>query len=269
MLRLSRHSESPVPLEAPCIAPDRLAALSLAEIERLTVQHGNRTEPLAEHFRVGGDPADRVVEVDGDCSRVEFIGAKMAAGEVRVRGSCGMHAGAEMTGGALHITGHAGDWLGAEMRGGLIRVQGHAGHHAGAGYPGSRRGMRGGTLLVDGTAGDGVGAVMRRGLIAVGGAGDFAGASMIAGSLFVFGATGRYVGAEMKRGSIVVVGPAPELLPTFVPSGEAEFPFLAVYCRRLAELGFDPASRVKLVRTRRYAGDLVTLGKGEILHLSP
>src|SRR5262245_9217727 len=149
MLRLTRHSVSQVPLEALCIVPDRLTKLTLAEIEKLPIQHGNRVEPLAEHFTIDGDPTDQRIEMDGDCSRVKWLGAEMTAGELHIRSAVGMHAGSAMRGGRLEISGHADDWLGAEMRGGEIHVHGTAGHHAGAAYPGSRLGMRGGILLVD------------------------------------------------------------------------------------------------------------------------
>ena len=103
-----------------------------------------------------------IVTIDGNVSRVKWLGAKMSGGSLHIRGSAGMHAGSTMTSGTITIDGDADDWLGAEMRGGLIHVRGRAGHHAGAAYPGSRAGMRGGTLLVHGVTGDGTGAISRR-----------------------------------------------------------------------------------------------------------
>ncbi len=263
MLLLTLRTKLQVPLEAPCVVPDKLAALSIKQIEHLPVQHGNVAAKLGDYFTVTGDASNAIVTIDGDVSRVKWLGAKMSGGSLHIRGSAGMHAGSTMTGGTLKIDGDADDWLGAEMRDGLIHVRGRAGHHVGAAYPGSRAGMRGGTLLVNGVTGDGTGAVMRRGLIAVGGCGDYAGASMVAGSLFAFGSIGRYAGMAMKRGTIVALGDPPEMLPTFRNSGVFAPPFLTIYLRRLCELGF-PVSAVPR-QMRRYCGDIAELGLGEIL----
>jgi formylmethanofuran dehydrogenase subunit C len=263
MLRLTLKTKLQVPLEAPCVAPDQLAMLTLPAIEKLPVQHGNVVACLADYFSVSGDPADAKVEMEGDCSRVKWLGAKMGGGSLHIHDSTGMHTGSAMGGGAITIGGDADDWLGAEMRGGLIRVHGRAGHHVGAAYPGSRAGMRGGTLLVDGITGDGAAAVMRRGLIAVGGCGDYAGASMVAGSLFVFGPLGRYTGMAMKRGTVAAFGTSVRLLPTFRESGVFEPAFLPIYLRKLRSLDF-PVPNV-LRPLRRYCGDFAELGLGEIL----
>lgn len=263
MLTLQLRQTFTVPLEAPCIVPDTFAAMTLAQIEQLPVQHGNVESKLGEFFSVTGDSSDAAVVIEGDTSRVKWLGAKMAGGSLHVRGSVGMHCGSTMTRGAIKIDGDADDWLGAEMRDGLIHVHGKAGHHVGAAYPGSRAGMRGGTLLVRGTTGDGTGAVMRRGLIAVSGSGDFAGASMVAGSLFAFGSIGKYAGMAMKRGTIVAMGERPELLPTFRTSGVFSPVFLTIYLRRLRELGYPVPAVPTLME--RYCGDIAELGLGEIL----
>ena len=263
MLRLTLRTKLQVPLEAPCIVPDQLALLSLHEIEKLPVQHGNIAASLADYFTITGNPADANVVMEGDCSCVKWLGAKMAGGSLHINGLSGMHAGSAMRGGAITIDGDADDWLGAEMRGGLIRVHGRAGHHVGGAYPGSRAGMRGGTLLVDGATGDGTGAVLRRGLIAVGGCGDYAGASMVAGSLFVFGALGSYAGMAMKRGTIAAFGTTATLLPTFRESGVFEPAFLPIYLRKLCASAYAVPNVLRPMR--RYCGDIAELGLGEIL----
>src|SRR5437667_11986496 len=157
MLRLTYRASTTVPVEAECIVPDQLAGKSADDIARLPVQHGNRQEPLGEFFAVAGDAADQQVVVEGDCSRVKWIGAGMTAGRLTVEGNAGMHLGAEMRGGDITVHGNTGDWAGAEMRGGRIHIHGDAGHLAGAAYRGSRLGMRGGALLIDGKAGNEVG----------------------------------------------------------------------------------------------------------------
>lgn len=267
MLLLKYHSTTTIPVEAECLTPDRLAGKSAAEIAALPVQHGNQQVPLAEFFAVEGDAGDQEIVIEGDCSRVKWIGAGMTAGRITVRGDAGMHLGAEMRGGEIRVYGNAGDWVGAAMRGGRIHVHGDAGHLAGAGYRGSRTGMRGGVLLVDGRAGNEIGSTMRRGLIVVGGdVGDFAGVSLIAGSIFVFGQAGVRTGAGMKRGTIALFGSRPPLLSTFRRDCLYRPAFMPLYLRQLQTWGFVQAARYLHGCYERFSGDLVALGKGEVLH---
>ena len=266
MLLLRRIATDAIPLEAECVAPDRLAALALADIAALPVLHGNARATLGDFFAISGDPADAEVRVEGDCRSVKWLGARMAGGRLDIRGPAGMHVGGGMIGGHLIVHGDADIWAGAEMRGGSLRVRGSAGDHAGAAYPGSRAGMRGGSLLIDGDAGDEVGAAMRRGLIAVGGrCGAFAGAAVVAGSLYLFGAVGPYVGAGLKRGTIVTFAAAPTLLPTFRYDCRYRPAFVELYLRRLRADGFAVPASAFCGEFRKYRGDLVTVGKGEIL----
>jgi formylmethanofuran dehydrogenase subunit C len=263
MLQLRCTYKGSVPVEAPCVAPDLLAGMNTSQIAALPVQHGNAVATLGDFFTITGDPADADVVIEGDCTRIKWLGTKMAGGRLTIRSPVGTHLGSTMTGGTIEVHGDADDWVGAEMRGGLIRVHGSAGNHAGAAYPGSRRGMRGGELLVNGNAGDELGAVMRRGLIAVGGrVGAFAAAGMVAGSMFVFGPFGPNPGAGMKRGTLAAFGPSPELLPTFRYDCTYRPAFMDLYLRRLAAHGFVVRAGGPV---RRYRGDLVALGMGEIL----
>ena len=265
MLTLRYHGATRIPVEAECITPDNLAGKTIAEIAALPVQHGNAPAPLGEFFDVEGDAGDGEIVVEGDCGRVKHLGAGMTRGRLTVHGDVGMHLGAEMTGGEIVVHGNAGDWVGAEMRGGRIHLHGNAGSHAGGAYRGEV-GMRGGVLLIDGNAGDEVGSRMRRGLIAVGGAvGDFPGASLIAGSLFLFGPMGGRPGAGMKRGTIACLGAKPDLLPTFRPACTYAPVFLSLYLRQLRAWGFAVEERFLTGSWRRYCGDLVSLGKGEVL----
>ncbi|MFO0843332.1 MAG: formylmethanofuran dehydrogenase subunit C [Gemmataceae bacterium] len=265
MLRLTYHADTRIPVEAECVTPDNLAGKSPREIAHLSVQHGNTSAPLGEFFKVEGDADDGDVVVEGDTSRVKWLGAGMSRGLLTITGDAGMHTGAEMTGGTLTVRGNTGDWVGAEMCGGTIHVHGNAGHLVGAAYRGAHVGMRGGVILVRGTAGNEVGAGMRRGLIAVGAAADFVGVSMVAGSVFVFGPSGQRPGAGMKRGTLVFAGPPPQTLVTFRQGCVYEPVFLAIYLRRLASWGYPVPTEVFGARWRRHSGDLVSLGKGEIL----
>ncbi|MFQ3652319.1 MAG: formylmethanofuran dehydrogenase subunit C [Gemmataceae bacterium] len=253
-----------IPLEAECLTPDQLLGKSIDQIARLPVWHGNHSASLGEFFHIEATPPDEV-HLFGDLSRVKYIGHRMSQGCLIVHGSVGMHAGAEMTGGQLHIHGDAGDWLGAEMHGGRIWVHGSAADLAGAAYRGARRGMRGGEILIDGNAGQETGITMRRGLIAVGGRlGDFSGGGLIAGTLLAFAAAGARLGAGMKRGTVALFAEAPPLLPSFTEAGVIQPLFLELYLRHLRALGFAPA-RLACRPMRRWCGDRLSLGKGEIL----
>jgi len=266
MLKLIYTSTTTIPVEAECITPDQFVGKSAVEIAALPVQHGNRQAQVGDFFRVEGDAGDQEIVIEGDCSRVKLVGANMTSGKLVVEGHIGMHVGAEMRGGTIDIHGNAGDWVGAEMAGGLIRVRGDAGHLVGACYRGGRTGMRGGIILVNGNAGNEVGAAMRRGFIAIGGSvGDFAGVSMIAGTMFLFGKSGSRAGAGMKRGTLAFFAETPELLPTFRYSCVFEPLCLRMYFHYLRDAGFAFAEEFMRGSYRRYSGDLVELGKGEIL----
>ncbi len=265
MLVLTRRASSPIPLEVEGVVPEKLAGLSLAEVARLPVFHGNRKEELGVWFDVAGDASDGVIRFVGDTATVKYIGAGMTGGRIEVERGAGMHAGAALTGGSLTIHGDAGDWLGAEMKGGTIAVFGNAGSRVGAAYRGSRRGMTGGEIHVRGSAGDEVGLLMRRGLIAVGGAcGEFAGASIIAGSVFAFGPLGGRAGAGMKRGTVFAGGGVGELPPSFRETCGYTPTFLPIYLRYVAQAGVIPVGRTA-IRVRCWRGDLLHGGTGEVL----
>lgn len=265
MLTLTHDRSDSLPIEAEAIVPDRLAGKTLAEIAALAILHGNRELRLNEVFQIAGDASDGRIEVVGDCSTIKNLGRGMASGHLTVRGSAGLHLGAEMKGGRIDVYGNVDDWLGAEMRGGTIHVHGHAKSLVGAAYRGGTKGMRGGTILIDGDAGHEVGANMRRGLIAIGGTcGDFAGVSMLAGSIFACGGIGRRPGAGMKRGSIIVLNGNVEIPPTFRHDCDYEPVFVPLYLRQLRAWGFIAGNNIGRL-FRRFSGDLLTLGKGEIL----
>jgi formylmethanofuran dehydrogenase subunit C len=265
-LTLRYHADTSVPVEVEGITPDRLRDKSLAEIERLEIQHGNRKVNLAELFTVSGAPADGRIDYEGNLRGVHFIGYGMTGGEVRVMGNAGRHLGGEMTGGTIRVEGNAGDWVGAEMHGGSIQIQGDAGDLVGAAYRGSKRGMTDGTILVGGNAGNEIGAAMRRGMVAVrGSCGDAAGFNMIAGSILVFGDCGIRTGAGMRRGTIALFGKSPaKLLPTFRRAGAFRPLFLRLSFRELAWLGFPVDQGLLDDDLSLYHGDLVALGKGEV-----
>lgn len=265
-LRLEYCGDTSVPVEVEGVIPSAVCGRTLGEIERWPIHCGNRRVPLAELFRVTGDPADQRIIWCGELRGVHWIGAGMDGGEMVIEGSAGRHVGSEMSAGTIVIERDAGDWLGAHMHDGLLVVKGRAGHLVGAAYRGSPRGMTGGTILVFGPAGNEIGRAMRRGVIAVGGAGDAVGFGLLAGTILVLGPCGIRPGAEMRRGTLGLFGPEPPpLLPTFRYGCCFRPVFLSVLARQLEALGYLAAETLTSQPVHLYHGDLLSLGRGEVL----
>src|SRR3954452_17309101 len=262
-LTLTLREQPDVPLEADVLTPDRLGGAD--DVRSLPLWHGNERTQVGEFFAVSGSGDD--VRVEGDLTRVWFVGAGMTAGRLTVAGDVGMHVGARKRGGELHVEGDAGDWAGAGMHGGTLVVRGSAGRRLGGAHLGERAGMRGGEIVVHGDAGAQAGAGLRRGLIAVAGrVGDAAGLRMLAGTIVALGGVGARAGAGMRRGSIVTMAPAMPLA-TFVFSCVYRPPFLGLYLRRLRALGLDVTDGQLEGRYARWCGDGLELRRGEILIL--
>jgi formylmethanofuran dehydrogenase subunit C len=265
----SRIADS-LPLEVSGLLPSQLAGMSLAQIERLPVLHGNRTSPLAEFFKVHGTPKDGQIRFEGDLASVHHLGEGMNDGKIHVEGSIGRHLGAQMTGGQITVEQDAGDFAGCEMRGGTIRVLGSAGNAVGSAYAGSTHGMRGGSILVHGNVGDESAGCMRRGLLAVGGsAGTFLAADMLAGSVLVFGDCAPRLGTNMRRGTIALFGGAPPLLPTFRPGPRGPSLILRMLLVNLQRRGFPVSNSLLDAEYDVFHGDLLSLGKGEVFTARP
>lgn len=254
MFKFTILESSAIPIDLGGVLPETLQGLSLEQVSRLPILHGNRTRPLGDLFRLERATESRhFLLLEGDCSRVKNIGAGMTWGFLWVHGSVGCHAGSRMTGGDLRIRGDAGDWLGAEMSGGSIDVSGSAGSQVGAAYRGSRRGMSGGSIRIEQHAGDEVGLLMRRGVIRIdGNCGAFAGASMIAGTIDVGGSLGPCAGAGMKRGTIITGKPF-ESSPGIRYACDCDLQFLSL---------IQTATSI-----RCYRGDVMCGGRGEILEV--
>src|SRR5260221_11181476 len=105
MLHLKYKATTSIPVEAECLIPDTLTGKSVAEVLALPVQHGNEPAPLSEFFTAEGDASDGDVTIEGDCSRVKWIGASMTRGRITIHGNVGMHLGSEMKGGEIHVHG--------------------------------------------------------------------------------------------------------------------------------------------------------------------
>lgn len=265
-LTIRLRQTSQVPLEVEGILPETVRGKSLADVEQLTVFHGNRQLPLAEFFEVSGDTADSELRWEGDLSGVHWIGAKMASGRIHIAGDAGRHVGSEMRTGEIVVEGRVSDWLGGELHGGRIHVRGNAGHLVGAAYRGSARGMTGGTILIGGNAGNEIGHTMRRGLIAIGGnVGDLVGFNMLAGSILIFGDSGIRHGAGMRRGTIGFLGSTrPPLLPSFRRACTLRPAVMELLLRELMRQGFAVPAALDHAAVELYNGDLIEGGRGEI-----
>lgn len=208
-----------VPVEAEAITPENLNAKTLAEIRHLSVWEGNRELALNDLFEVdmiGSEEGEAQVELNGDFSKVRYIGRGMKGGSISVKGSVGNHLGEQMGGGRIVVSGNAGSWLGGAMKDGNIEVFGNVGDCVGVPYRGSRRGMRGGAVIIHGNGGDEVGACMKEGYVQVDGdVGQFTGACISGGTILTRGSSAGRLGPGMKAGRIVLLGHVDAILPSF------------------------------------------------------
>ncbi|MEM2906303.1 MAG: formylmethanofuran dehydrogenase subunit C [Candidatus Bathyarchaeia archaeon] len=208
-----------VPVEAETITPESLSAKTLAEVRNLPVWEGNRKALLGDLFDVDvaevSEPGLHV-ELNGDFSKVRYVGKGMKSGSITVKGPVGNHLGERMEGGRITVNGDAGSWLGGAMKNGTIEVFGNVGDCVGVPYRGSLRVMRGGTVIVHGNAGDEVGGSMREGYIQVDGdVGQFAGVKMSGGTILIRGSSAGRLGPGMRGGRIVLLGHVESILPSF------------------------------------------------------
>ncbi len=207
-------------LEADNIKPDVFAGKKAAEIADLHVFIGNTQYTLGEFFKVAGEggtsAAETTIVIDGDVSRVKYIGMKMTEGSILVKGNADMYVGAWMEGGTITVNGDADAFAGMGMTGGEINVAGNAGNYLGAAYRGDWRGMQGGVIRVGGNAGSDIGTFMRGGEIIVNGNVDVhVGTHQEGGTIIVKGDAKSKVGGQMVEGEIYVFGDIEVMMPGF------------------------------------------------------
>lgn len=260
-LTLKLKAAPSVRIDLAGLAPALAAGASIAAIAQLPAGNGVR---LGDVYTVSGTPGGTVT-ISGSSDRIDGIGAGLTTGTLVVDGDVGANAGANMRGGTLEIRGSAGPYLASGMKAGVIHVTGNAGDYIGGVAAGHRFGMTGGSVIIDGYIGARAGDKMRRGLILVRGkTGDACGSRMIGGTIVAEGGFGPHAGQLMRRGTLI--GPKAERLSsTFADCGLHELVILAIMSRAwtrelgpLAPKPFPPT-------VRRFAGDLATIGKGEIL----
>jgi formylmethanofuran dehydrogenase subunit C len=246
------------------LTPARLSGLSVNAIEHLVLATGKTTLHVGDVFQVTGPLSDEIW-FEGGSDRFDNIGRGLTGGIISVEGSVGNGAGRSMKAGRLEIEGGAGAYLASGQSGGLITLGGPAGDYVGAVGTGKRFGMTGGTVVVGGSIGERAGDKMRRGTIIVRGkTGAMAGSRMCGGTIIAEGGLGPMPGHLMRRGTLITPVP-PHLSGTFADCGIHDLVILKVMRKAmLAEL--QPlAPRDLPTRVRRFAGDLATIGRGEIL----
>jgi formylmethanofuran dehydrogenase subunit C len=252
----------PERLDLSDLIPSKIGKLSAAEIERLRIGTSRMGLVVGDIFDVeAGDVGN--IRFDGGSQRFDCLGAGLDAGQIFVDGDVGQRVGMGMTLGEISIVGHAGPFAGTAASGGIVRISGSAGEAAGGGVHGAMHGLNGAVLVIEGDAGPRLGDRMRRGLILVGGnAADYAGSRMFAGTI-VAQSIGDNPGYAMRRGTIITAAHG-ALLPTFVPLGPQRRIVTRLLRRAVAGIRAQSADIIA-DETVGFAGDLATLGKGEIL----
>lgn len=248
------------------LTPAATARMGLGDIERLSLAMGSETLAVGDIFTVTGSPGERIV-IEGGDGRLDNVGAGLDGGTLVVEGDVGADAGAGMKGGRLEIGGSAGVRAASGMSGGLLLIGGNAGDYLAAARTGTgeRFGMSGGLVRVGGSIGSRAGDRMRRGtIVAKGGIGAAAASRMIGGTMWAEGGFGDNPGQLLRRGMLI----APSVsrrLPTFVDCGRHQLVILTILHRYLtAELGALAPKPIS-GPVRRFAGDMATIGKGELL----
>lgn len=214
-------------IEAECFTPDALAGKNAEQIAALPVHIGRTTEKVGDYFTVAGSAGATAAEtklvVNGDLTRVKYIGAKMSAGEVVINGDADMYVGAWMTGGKITANGNIGHFAATSMAGGEIVVNGNAGNYLAASYRGDWRGMTGGKIIVAGNVGSDCGTFMLGGEICVGGNIDVHVMTHAdGGKVVVFGNAKSRLGGQASRGEMYVFGTVDVMLPGYVYARDEE-----------------------------------------------
>ena len=243
--------------------PGTVSRLAIKEIERLALGRDAKLK-VGDVFKVSGSPGATVAIETGGAG-LDYVGRALSGGTLVVEGDVGAYAGEAMSGGRLEIRGNAGAFLGTGMTDGVVTVGGSAGDNLGSAIPGEKFGMLGGTVHVGGSIGARAGERMRRGVVVVKGAsGASTGSRMVGGTFVVEGGLGDGPGPLMRRGTLIAPS-ARSLLATFNDCGRHDLRFLGILHRYLADVLGSLAPKPFPAMVRRYAGDMATIGKGEIL----
>ena len=245
------------------LTPDGLSGLSEADISKLKINTNKKTITVSDVFDMKmGDTSH--IRFAGLNTRSDRVGDGMQSGQITIEGEAGTYTGARMRAGRLEVTGNTGPYSGASMKGGHMVVHGNAADYAGGRHQGEAHGISGGILQIMGNTGNYAAERMRKGLFLIGGdSGDFLASRMIAGTLIASGETGHWPGYGMRRGTLILNSDTDTLLPTYSDCGVLDLAILNILKRNLETIGAGDV--ITSTRVRRYAGDMASLGKGEIL----
>ena len=251
-------------LDLSALVPHKLAGRNEVEISNIVIGKTRDQLRVGDVFDLGGSAGDTVTFL-GTTALCDGIGADLKSGTVIVDGSAGAYAARGMKSGRLDIRGSAGDFLGAVLQGGLVTVKGSAGDFIGAVLTGEKNGMAGGTIIVDGDIGERAGDRMRRGtIITRGKTGAAAGSRMLGGTIIAEGGLGPAPGPLLRRGTLIAPSVA-RMTDTFADCGRHDLGILFVMSKYFSDTLGPLAPRPLPKNVRRFAGDLATAGKGEIL----
>ena len=255
-------------LDVSPITPTNLEKKTISQIKKIKLDYGKQTLTVNDFFTVSGKNSNDIV-IKGSSEKLTHIGHGMSFGTIKVCGDIGNFVGQHMQGGHIKVEGNAGDWVGNSMENGQIEIDGDVGDYLGAGLPGAPYGMSDGLILISGNAGDRVGDRLRRGYIIIcGKAGDYCGSRMVAGTIIVLNKAGKYPGFGMKRGTIIMAKKPKHIAATFKSCGNLKIQFLRLLFKQLSEIGQQFSFFEKYgPEAHRFAGDLASNGKGEILIL--
>jgi len=255
-------------LDVSPLIPDKLAKKNLAHIKKTKLRYGKQQVTVDQLFSVTGNDATNI-QLLNSCDKLICIGHSMSYGSIEVKGHVGDFLGQYMQGGHIKVYGDAGSWAGCSMENGQIDITGNVGDYLAAGLPGDPYGMSDGLIYVSGNAGDRVGDRLRRGFIIIRGkAGDYCGSRMVAGTIIVLDKAGKYPGFGMKRGTIIMAKKPRHIAATFKSCGNLKIQFLRLLFKQLSEIGDQFSFFEKYgPEAHRFAGDLASNGKGEILIL--
>jgi formylmethanofuran dehydrogenase subunit C len=260
-ITLTIKEQPPLYLEAEVFNPDALAGKKATEIADLPLAMGNTVQKVGDFFTVTGNggatAAETKIIVNGDLTKVKYIGAKMSAGEVVINGSADMYVGAWMTGGKIHAKGNIGHFAATAMKGGEILVEGNAGNYLAAAYRGDWRGMQGGRIHVKGNAGSDIGYFMMGGEIVIDGNVDVHVMTHADGGKTVIkGNAKSRLGGQMVRGEIYLFGSVDVMMPGYKLIEDAELEVegvkakFAVYIGDLGER--HPKSKGQMIYGKIY-----------------
>lgn len=262
-------------IDASVLAPDRLAALTAAQIAQLELRIGRDLVPVGDVFLIKCDAkiaADTtVLRIRTDGLTLDRLGLQMASGRLIVEGDAGGFAGQQMSGGEMQVFGSAGAYAGCEMRGGKLSIERDAGDFLAAVLPGNNFGMRGGQISVRGNVGERAGDRMRRGLVIIrGSCAAWCASRMVAGTMIVMGRLAANPGFGLLHGTLISAQMPQRLLPGFGDCGSHRLAFLRLLADAIKPDQPSVAARLlRSSRVQRFAGDHAVGGKGELLVLPP